>query len=57
MRSFEENYIKNLFIPPETISALTALTEFKGKESLYQRQSRDTLETLVEIAKIESADR
>ncbi len=56
MRSFEEKYINNLFIPPEMISALTALTEFKGKETLYHRQSRDTLETLIQVAKIESAE-
>lgn len=56
MRSFEEKYIKNLFIPPEMISALTALSEFKGKEALYHRQSRDMLETLIQIAKIESAE-
>lgn len=56
MRSFEENYITNLFISPEMISSLTSLTEFKGKETLYQRQSRDTLETMLQVAKIESAE-
>jgi len=56
MKSFEESYIKNLFIPPEMIPNLTALTEFKGKETLYQRQSRDTLETMLQAAKIESAE-
>ena len=56
MKSFDEKYIKQIFIPPEMISSLTALAEYKGKEALYQKQSKDTLDTLTEIAKIESAE-
>jgi len=56
MKSFEENYIKTLKIPPAVISQISSLSEFKGKERLYEKQSPDTLDSLVQLAKIESAE-
>lgn len=56
MRSFEEKYIESLYVPQDVIASLAALREFKGKEVLYQRQSKDALERLLEEAKIQSAE-
>lgn len=56
MKSFSEEYFKNLFTPPEMLPTFTALGEYKGKELLFQRQSRDVLEKMVMVAKIESAE-
>ena len=56
MKSFEKDYIKKLNIPADVISQIAALAEFKGKEELYRKQSPDILDSLIELALIESAE-
>ncbi|PIZ13675.1 MAG: cell filamentation protein Fic [Elusimicrobia bacterium CG_4_10_14_0_8_um_filter_37_32] len=56
MKSFEENYFKQLKFPSEIISTLRAIGEYKGKQELYIRQSPDILEKLLESAIVESTE-
>ncbi|MEW6042400.1 MAG: cell filamentation protein Fic, partial [Elusimicrobiota bacterium] len=56
MKSFEQEFFKNLKFPGELLSNLRAIGEYKGKEELYARQSPDILEKLLESAIIESTE-
>jgi len=56
MKSLEKTYLNNLKFPAGIISNLTIIGEYKGKEELYNRQSRETLEKLLENAIIQSAE-
>ncbi len=56
MKSFEKKYLENLRFPPQTISNLRAVGEYKGKEELYGKQSPDALGKLLESAIIESTE-
>lgn len=56
MKSFSEEYLNKIRITPQLLSLTNALSEYKGKEALYTRQSPDILEKLVERAKIESVE-
>jgi len=56
MKSLEKKYLEKLNFPAEIISNVTVIGEYKGKEELYSRQSRDTLEKLLENAIIQSSE-
>ena len=56
MKSFEKKYIEVLKFPAETLSNLRAIGEYKGREELYNKQSPDVLEKLLESAVVESAE-
>ncbi len=56
MKSFSEEYLNKIRITPQLLNLTSALSEYKGKEALYARQSRDVLEKLVEQAKVESVE-
>ncbi|MDE2028154.1 MAG: Fic family protein [Candidatus Omnitrophica bacterium] len=56
MKSFSQEYLNGLHITPQLLNMTNALSEYKGKEALYTRQSPDVLERLVERAKVESVE-
>lgn len=56
MKSFEKKYLENLRIPAAMLSNIAIISEYKGKEELYMRQSPDVLERLLEIAIIQSTE-
>jgi Fic family protein len=56
MKSFEKEYLENLRFPPEILSSLRLIGEYKGKEELYTKQSPDALEKLLENAIIQSTE-
>lgn len=56
MKSFSEEYLSKIRITPQLLSLTSTLSEYKGKEALYTRQSKDVLEKLVELAKVESVE-
>jgi Fic family protein len=56
MKSFSEQYLNKIAITPQLLNLTNALSEYKGKEALYARQSPDALEKLVEMAKVESVE-
>ncbi|MEW6040298.1 MAG: Fic family protein [Elusimicrobiota bacterium] len=55
MNSFRKTG-KNLDIPLSAIWLMNSISEFKGKQELYTKQSPQILKTLVEIALIESTE-
>ncbi|OGJ90706.1 MAG: cell filamentation protein Fic [Candidatus Raymondbacteria bacterium RifOxyC12_full_50_8] len=54
MKSFVPEYLKNLRLTPDIANQLRVLGEFKGREALYQRQSPEAMEKLLESAIIQS---
>ena len=56
MKSFEKKYLDTIVFPPNLISQLTALAEYKGKEELYKKQSPQSLKALIDMAIVESAE-
>ena len=56
MKSFSEEYLKNIPVSPQLLHLTSVLSEYKGKEALYTRQSRVALEKLVAWAKVESVE-
>ena len=53
MHSFKNNKVD---LPVGTVWLIAAISEYKGKQDLYTRQSPQILKTLLEIALIESAE-
>ncbi|OGF58794.1 MAG: cell filamentation protein Fic [Candidatus Fischerbacteria bacterium RBG_13_37_8] len=56
MKSLENSYIENYRFSQSIISSIGLIREYKGKETLYIKQSPDVLEKLLEIAIIQSAE-
>ena len=56
MKSLEPSYLETLKFESEVLHTVTVLGEYKGKERLYERQSPDVLEKLLESAIIESTE-
>lgn len=56
MKSFEAKYLKKLKFPVEILANLRAIGEYKGKEGLFNKQSPDALEKLLESAVVQSAE-
>lgn len=56
MRSFNYNKQLQSLLKPEIVSLLTQIHEFKGGQGAFLNVSQDTLDSLLEIAKIQSVD-
>ncbi|MBP9854778.1 MAG: hypothetical protein KBD53_07920, partial [Candidatus Omnitrophica bacterium] len=58
MKSFSDSYLNKVSVPPDLLSLISAISEFKGKEDLYKRRQKgkDVLEKLVAQAKVESVE-
>lgn len=56
MRSFLQDETLERLATPEVVSMLGAIHEYKGKQDFYLGAKPDTLEALLEIAKIQSTD-
>jgi len=54
MKSFSDAYLNNISITPQILDLVSVLSEYKGKQALFTRQSPDLLDKLVEKAKVES---
>jgi len=56
MRSLEHKVIQSQAVSQKLIMTIRALGEFKGKQDLYQRQAPEMLETLRQVAMIQSTE-
>ena len=56
MKKFDYNRLNNIKWDNEVISLIAQIHEHKGKQSLYLKQKPQTLEQLIEIAKIQSTE-
>ena len=56
MKSFSDEYLGKLKITPKLVGLMNSISEYKGKEELYFRQSPDILESMLDIARVESAE-
>lgn len=56
MRQIEYGSRIEKIINPEIASLLSTIHEYRGKQSLYMQAKPDTLDQLIEIAKIQSTD-
>lgn len=56
MISFENNKLNNLSLPMSIVRMLTIINEYKGKQDLYKKQSPQILNTLKDVAIIQSAE-
>lgn len=56
MISFENNRLNNLSLPMNIVRMLTTINEYKGKQDLYKKQSPQILNTLKDVAVIQSAE-
>lgn len=56
MRSFRYNETLSRLLTPETTAMLATIHEYKGKQDFYLGAKPDTLDALLEIAKIQSTD-
>lgn len=56
MISFENNKFNNLELPMSIVRMLTTINEYKGKQDLYKNQSPQLLETLKDVAIIQSTE-
>jgi Fic family protein len=54
MRNFDYTDYPATLLTPETAGLLSAIHEFKGKQELFIRARKDVLDTLLEVAKIQS---
>ena len=56
MRSLDEKYLDSLSFDAEQVTNLRAIGEYRGKQALYFKQSPETLESLRQVAIIESTE-
>lgn len=56
MISFENNKLNNLELPMNIVRMLTSINEYKGKQDLYKKQSPQIMDTLKEVAIVQSAE-
>lgn len=56
MRSLDQRYLQRLTLSQEQGSTLKKLGEYKGKQDLFSRQTPEILESLKQVAVIESAE-
>ncbi|MDS0526499.1 Fic family protein [Clostridium sp. SHJSY1] len=56
MISFENNKLNNIALPMSIVRMLTTINEYKGKQALYKKQSPQILNTLKNVAVIQSAE-
>ena len=56
MRNYDYRDKWQKLLTPEIVSMLTQIHEYKGEQSLFIEARADTLEQLMEIAKIQSTE-
>lgn len=56
MRSFEHGYFLEQHISQELLMAVRMLGEYRGRQTLYQEQSPELLETLKRVAMVQSVE-
>ena len=56
MISFENNKLNNLALPMNIVRMLTTINEYKGKQTLYKKQSPQILSALEKIATVQSVE-
>lgn len=54
MRSYNYQYLTNLALPMETVRLIGRINEYKGKQDLYKQQAPQILNTLRDVAVIQS---
>lgn len=54
MKTFNYDILKNLMLPMKTVTLISKINEFKGKQDLFKKQSPQILKTLREVAVIQS---
>ena len=54
MKVFRYESLKELRLPMETVSLISKINEFKGKQDLYKKQAPQVLKTLRDVAVIQS---
>ena len=56
MISFENGKLNKLALPMSIVRMLTTINEYKGKQALYKKQSPQMLDTLKDVAMVQSAE-
>ena len=56
MRSFTTGYLGGLTLTVEQASMLNRLGEYRGKQDLFSKQTPETLQSLQQVAIIESSE-
>lgn len=56
MKSFDRNFLERQAVPIEMAGTLRALGEYRGKQELFTRQTPQVLETLRQVAIIQSTE-
>ena len=56
MRNFDFQSRINELLTPDIVLLLTKISEYKGKQELYMQAKKDSLESLLEVAKIQSTE-
>ncbi len=56
VNSFSPTYLSRLPVPPRLVRLLTALAEFKGKQTLWTQTKPEVLRQLLKVAVIESVE-
>lgn len=56
MRDFDFQSRINELLTPDVVLLLTKIAEYKGKQELYMQAKKDSLESLLEVAKIQSTE-
>ncbi len=56
MRSFDYGKLKERTWDSEILGYIAQIHEYKGRQELYLKQTPDTLDRLVEVAKIQSTE-
>jgi len=56
MRSFEHGYLLEQLISQEMLMMVRTIGEYRGRQSLYQEQSPEVLETLRRVAMVQSVE-
>lgn len=54
MRVFQYETLKDMMMPMETVNLIAKINEYKGKQDLYKQQAPQILETLRDVAMIQS---
>ncbi|QUE87282.1 Fic family protein [Exiguobacterium alkaliphilum] len=54
MRNYDYQYLRNLALPMETVRLIGRINEYKGKQDLYKQQAPQILNTLRDVAVIQS---
>lgn len=54
MRNYDYTFLTNMALPMETVRLIGRINEYKGKQDLYKQQAPQTLNTLRDVAVIQS---